>query len=362
VTAAASHPALRTPWCELVGVEWPIVQTGMGWVAYPPLVAATAEAGALGIVASAMMSLDELAKAIAEVRAATTRPFGVNLRADAPDAADRIALMAAEGVRVVSFAQAPKPELIAQAKGAGMVVLCSIGARRHAEKVAGWGADGVIVQGGEGGGHTGQVPTTLLLPQVVDAVGDRLAVIGAGGFFDGRGLVAALAYGAQGIAMGTRFLLTRESPVAQAVKDVYLSKSVTDTVVTTQVDGVPHRVLRTALIEHLERSGSVTALARAARNALAFKRLSGARWPDIVREGLAMRRSQELSLSQVVMAANTPMLIKLAMVDGRPDLGVMASGQVVGVIDDLPSCAELVGRVVSEAVEVLTRLAGAEPR
>jgi NAD(P)H-dependent flavin oxidoreductase YrpB (nitropropane dioxygenase family) len=350
-------PALRTPFCDLVGVDWPIVQTGMGWVAYPALAAATAAAGALGVVASAMMTVDELAKAIAEVKSATDRPFGVNLRADSPDAAERIRLMAGEGVRVVSFAQAPKPELIAQAKEGGMVVVCSIGARRHAEKVAGWGADAVIVQGGEGGGHTGQVPTTLLLPQVVDAVGERLAVIGAGGFFDGRGLVAALAYGAQGIAMGTRFLLTKESPVASAVKEVYLSKSVTDTVVTTQVDGVPHRVLRTQLVDELERSGAVKSLVRAARNALAFKRLSGARWGDIIREGVAMRRSQELSWSQVVMAANTPMLIKLALVDGRPDIGVMASGQAVGVIDDLPSCAELVERIVTQAAEVLARLA-----
>jgi NAD(P)H-dependent flavin oxidoreductase YrpB (nitropropane dioxygenase family) len=351
--------ALRTPFCDLVGAQWPIVQTGMGWVAYPPLAAAAAAAGALGVVASAMMTFDELVKAIAEVQAATDRPFGVNLRADAPDAAARIALMVREGVRVVSFAQAPKPELIAQAKDGGMVVMCSIGARRHAEKVAGWGADAVIVQGGEGGGHTGQVPTTLLLPQVVDAVGDRLAVIGAGGFFDGRGLVAALAYGAQGIAMGTRFLLTRESPVAAAVKDVYLAKSVTDTVVTTQVDGVPHRVLRTELVDALERSGRAASLWRAARNALAFKQLSGAKWADIAREGIAMKRAQELSWSQVVMAANTPMLIKLALVDGRPDIGVMASGQVVGLIGDLPTCAELVARIVGEAMEVLDRLSSA---
>ena len=348
--------ALRTPFCDLVGIDWPIVQTGMGWVAYPPLAAAATAAGALGIVASAMMTFDELVKAIAEVQAATDRPFGVNLRADAPDAAERIALMAREGVRVVSFAQAPRPELIAQAKEGGMVVVCSIGARRHAEKVAGWGADAVIVQGAEGGGHTGQVPTTLLLPQVVDAVGDRLAVIGAGGFFDGRGVVAALAYGAQGIAMGTRFLLTRESPVAAAVKEVYLAKSVTDTVVTTQVDGVPHRVLRTELVDTLERSGRAASLWRAARNALAFKQLSGAKWADIIREGIAMKRAQELSWSQVVMAANTPMLIKLALVDGRPDIGVMASGQVVGLIGDLPPCVELVDRIVAEAVEVLDRL------
>jgi len=355
---ADAHPALHTRLCDLVGVERPIVQTGMGFVAYPPLVAAASAAGALGILAAATMDIEELAKSIAEVKAATDRPFGVNLRADAPDAAQRIDLMGREAVRVASFAQAPKPELITRAKDAGMVVIASIGARRHAEKVAGWGADAVIVQGGEGGGHTGQVPSTLLLPQVVDAVGDQLAVIGAGGFFDGRGLVAALAYGAVGVAMGTRFLLTRESPVGQAVKDVYLSKSVTDTVVTTQVDGVPHRVLRSELVDRLERGGRVSSLSRALRNAVAFHAMSGTRWSDVIREGLAMKKSQELSWSQVVMAANTPMLLKLAMVDGRPDLGVMASGQVVGLIDDLPSCAELVDRIMAEADVTLRRLQG----
>lgn len=350
-------PRLRTALCDLTGAEYPIVQTGMGFVAYPPLVAATSAAGGLGILAAATMGLEELAKAIAEVKASTDRPFGVNLRADAPDAAPRIDLMASEGVRVVSFAQAPRPELIARAKDGGMVVIPSIGARRHAEKVADWGADAVIVQGGEGGGHTGQVPTTLLLPQVVDAVGDRMAVIAAGGFFDGRGLVAALAYGAAGIAMGTRFLLTAESPVGAAVKEFYLAKSVTDTLVTRQVDGVPHRVLRTELVERLEASGGVTSLLRAVNNAWRFQRLSGTPWRSILQEGRAMRKSQELTWSQVVMAANTPMLLRAAMVDGRPDLGVMASGQVVGVIEDLPTCRELIDRIMDEAGAVLGRLA-----
>ena len=236
-----------------------------------------------------------------------------------------------------------------------MVVVPSIGAKRHAEKVAEWGVDAVIVQGSEGGGHTGSVPTSLLLPQVVDTV--DIPVIAAGGFFDGRGLVAALAYGASGIAMGTRFLLTKDSIVPDAVKELYLSRSVNDTVVTTQVDGWPHRVLRTEFVEHLERTGAVTSLPRAVKNAVAFKRLSGTAWSDIVREGMAMKRSQELTWSQVVMAANTPMLLKAAMVDGRPDLGVMASGQVVGLIDELPTAAELINRIIKEAEDVLERLA-----
>ena len=204
------------------------------------------------------MTYDQLGAAIREVRARTDRPFGVNLRADAEDADARVALLIDEGVKVASFALAPREHHVKQLKDAGIAVVPSVGARRHAEKVAAWGADAVIVQGGEGGGHTGPVPTTLLLPQIVDAV--DIPVIAAGGFFDGRGLVAALAYGAAGVAMGTRFLLTQESTVPDTVKRYYLGKSVTDTVVTTRIDGLPHRVLRTDFVDELESGHAITGL------------------------------------------------------------------------------------------------------
>ncbi|GAA0353166.1 nitronate monooxygenase [Actinoallomurus spadix] len=343
---------MRTALTDLTGVRHPVVQTGMGWVAGPRLVSAVANAGGLGILASATMTLDALSAAIHEVRERTEAPFGVNLRADAADAGDRIDLIIREGVRVASFALAPRPEPIARLKDAGVVVIPSVGARRHAEKVAAWGADAVLVQGGEGGGHTGPVATTLLLPQVLDAV--DIPVIAAGGFFDGRGLAAALAYGAAGVAMGTRFLLTSDSPVPDAVKQVYLG--MTDTVVTRQVDGMPHRVLRTDLVDALERSGRLTGLARALRNAARFKRMSGMSWRAMVRDGVALRHGRDLSWSQVLMAANTPMLLKAAMVGGRPDLGVLASGQAVAVIDDLPTCQDLIEGIVTRATDILTAL------
>lgn len=347
---------MRTALTELVGVRYPIVQTGMGYVAGARLTAATSAAGGLGIIASATMSLAELRTAIRAVRERTGAPFGVNLRADAGDAAERVALLIAERVPVASFALAPTRALIERLKEAGVVVIPSIGARRHAEKVAAWGADAVIVQGGEGGGHTGVVPTTLLLPQVVDAV--DIPVVAAGGFFDGRGLVAALAYGAAGVAMGTRFLLTRDSPVGSAVKDLYLAAPVTGTVVTTRIDGVPHRVLRTPFVERLGRGGGVV---RALRSAARFRRLSGTSWPALLREGQALRQGRDLTWAQVLMAANTPMLLRAAMVDGRPDLGVMSAGQVVGLIDDLPSVAELIDRIMTEADATLYRLHGTTP-
>ncbi|TQJ87427.1 nitronate monooxygenase family protein [Streptomyces sp. SLBN-31] len=345
---------MDTALTRLVGIRHPIVQTGMGWVAGPRLVAATANAGALGILASATMTVDRLREAVREVRSRTDAPFGVNLRADAADAGDRVRVMIEEGVRVASFALAPSPGLIAELKEAGVVVIPSIGARRHAEKVAAWGADAVIVQGGEGGGHTGEVATTVLLPQVVDAV--RIPVVAAGGFFDGRGLVAALAYGAAGVAMGTRFLLTSDSTVPDGVKARYLAADVRDVTVTRAVDGLPHRMLRTDLVGALEDAGRARALFHAVRRAAGFRKLSGLTWRHMVRDGLALKHGKELSWSQVLLAANTPMLLKAAMVDGRTDLGVMAAGQVAGVIDDLPSCAELVERIMKEAEEVRERL------
>ncbi|MFE1768780.1 NAD(P)H-dependent flavin oxidoreductase [Streptomyces angustmyceticus] len=347
-------PTIETPLTRLVGVRHPLVQTGMGWVAGPRLVSAVAEAGALGILASATMTVAQLRAAVREVASRTTAPFGVNLRADAGDAGERVRVLVEEGVRVASFALAPSRELIARLKDAGIVVIPSVGARRHAEKVAAWGADAVLVQGGEGGGHTGSVATTVLLPQVVDAV--DIPVVAAGGFFDGRGLVAALAYGASGVAMGTRFLLTSDSTVPRAVQERYLAAGVTDITVTTKVDGLPHRMLRSELVEALERSGRARALLTAVRRAASFRKLSGLSWAQLVRDGLAMKHGRQLTWSQVLLAANTPMLLKASMVDGRTDLGVMASGQVAGLLDDLPACAELVDRIMSEAHAALGTL------
>jgi NAD(P)H-dependent flavin oxidoreductase YrpB (nitropropane dioxygenase family) len=294
----------------------------MGYVSGPRLAAATSDAGGLGVIASATMSLAELEAAIAETAGQTSAPFGVNLRADAPDAAERVKLIIAGRVPVASFAQAPKPELIAALKEAGVVTIASVGARRHAEKAVAWGIDAVIATGSEGGGHVGAVPASLLIPQVAAAV--DVPVIAAGGFFDGRGLVAALAWGAAGIAMGTRFLLTSDSPVPDAVKRLYLAAGLDGTVVTTRVDGVPHRVLRTRMVDRLVSEGMAGGLVRTVRS----------------------RR----------LAATAPVLLRAAMVDGRTDLGLMSSGQVAGLLEDLPSCGELIGAIMRDAETCLDRM------
>ena len=345
---------LRTRATELFGVDYPIVQTGMGWVAGPSLVTGTAAAGGLGILASATMTLDEMDAAIGEVRSRTDRPFGVNLRPDAADLEDRADRLVRVGVRVASFAGPPPASVVQRLRDGGVLVMPTVGARRHAEKMAELGVDVILCQGGEGGGHTGTVPTSLLLPQVLDAV--DVPVIAAGGFHDGRGLAAALAWGADGVAMGTRFLLTAESKVPDAVKDVYLGTPVTGTMVTSSIDGKPQRVIRTPVVDRLVRA-SFTRPFRNAVNAWRFRGLSGMSMAAMLREGLAMRRSQGLTWSQTAMAANAPMLTRATMVRGKVNAGVLPAGQCVGLVDDLPTCAELIDRMVAEAVAALDRLA-----
>jgi len=341
----------RTPLTELTGVAHPIVQTGMGWVAGPRLVSATANAGGLGLLASATMTLEQMEKAILEVQERTEQPFGVNLRADAGDADKRVDVLIRRGVKVASFALAPKEALIKKLKDHGLVVMPSIGAPKHAVKVASWGADLVMVQGGEGGGHTGATPTTLLLPAVLDAV--DIPVVAAGGFFDGRGLAAALAYGAAGIGMGTRFLLTSDSAVPEAVKRHYLTYDMTGTVVTTKADGMPHRLLCTDFVEGLANEGRIARLLRTTARTLEFKRMSGMTWRQLAKDGRAMAHGGDRSWGQTVLAANTPMLLRKGLVEGDLSAGMLASGQAVGVIDDLPSCEELIDRVVARAAAQL---------
>ncbi len=351
---SAAAPGLRTRICDLFGIEVPVVQTGMGWVAGPRLTAATGAAGALGILAAATMTTAELTRAIGEVRSRTDRPFGVNLRSDVADVDERVEVLIRERVPVASFAQAPGERITKRLRDAGVIVVPTVGAPRHAEKVAAWGVHAVIAQGAEGGGHTGVVPTSLLIPAVVDAV--DVPVVAAGGFFDGRGLVAALAWGAEGIAMGTRFLLTAESTVPEATVRRYLAAGLADTVVTRRIDGVPQRVIRTPFVERLERSGRITAVPRTLANAWRFRRLTGRRLSDLVREARALRRRGGRPWAEVLSAANAPMLTRAALVAGEPDAGVLPTGQVVGLIGERPTVAEVIASVVAEAQTTLGRI------
>ncbi len=353
------NSVLHTRICDLFGVKYPVVQTGMGWVSGPRLTAATSAAGGFGILASATLTYAELEAGIAEIRALTDKPFGVNLRTDQDDVERRIDLLIRERIKVASFAQAPTAKAVERLKTGGVLTMPTIGARRHAEKVAKMGVDAVIAQGAEGGGHTGEVPTALLVGEVCRAV--DLPVLAAGGFHDGRGLVAALAYGASGIAMGTRFLLTQESSVPEAVKATYLKTQVTGTVVSRKIDGYPQRVIRTSLVDRLESAGPVRGLWRALQNGIRFQAITQAPILGLLREAAAMRKRLGLAWAQVIMAANAPILTRASMVDGNLEVGILPTGQVVGVIEELPTVEVLLQRIIAEAEVTLGRLQGGRP-
>jgi NAD(P)H-dependent flavin oxidoreductase YrpB (nitropropane dioxygenase family) len=340
---------LATTLTERLGCRAPIIQTAMGWVAEPSLVIASSNAGAFGFLGCAVMTPDEAAAKIKAVREGTDKAFGVNFHSFQPGAEKIVDLILAnrEQVRAVSFGRGPNAKMIARFKDAGILCIPTVGAVKHAVKMAELGVDMVTVQGGEGGGHTGAVPTTVLLPQVLDAV--KLPVIAAGGFADGRGLAAALAYGAVGIAMGTRFLLTRESPVPEAGKAVYLKAGTDDIYVTTRLDGVPQRMVRTPLMDRIERSGTLGMWLRAFEAGLAMKRQTGASWGELIASARAMTSHGQMPFRQAMMAATMPTLIRKAVVEGDVANGVMATGVVGGRIDTLPTCQELVDSIMNEA-------------
>lgn len=348
------HPALDTPLCDLLGVRHPIVQTGMGWVATPELVAATANAGGFGFLAGATLRPRELEPAILRVKELTDRPFGVNFLMEQPNASQVVQAVLDHGIRAVGYHRSPNPALISRLKDAGVICMPTAGAVRHATKAAEMGADVLIAQGGEGGGHTGSVPTSLLVPQIVDAV--DIPVVAAGGFRDGRGLVAALALGAVGIAMGTRFLISEESPVSPAALQRYLQASVDDTIVTREIDGLPQRLIANEFISQLQRATPLKRFKLALRSALVYRRLSEASLLQLLRSGLSMRWSERLTRTQLLMAANAAVLVRKGIIQGDAVNGILPTGQVTGLIDDVPTTAELIERIMAEATATLSTL------
>jgi NAD(P)H-dependent flavin oxidoreductase YrpB (nitropropane dioxygenase family) len=349
---------LATPLTRALGCRLPVIQTAMGWIATPGLVAASSNAGAFGFLAGAVMQPAELGDAIALLRDLTPHRFGVNFHSFQPGAAEIVDTIIAnrDRVRAVSFGRGPDARMIARFRDAGILCIPTVGAVKHAEKMAALGCEMLTVQGGEGGGHTGSVATTVLLPQVLDAV--DVPVVAAGGFADGRGLAAALAYGAAGIAMGTRFLMTRDSPVPDRTKAEYVGAGTGDIVVSTKIDGIPQRMILTPAMRRIEASGRLLMWKRAVEAALEMKRRTGAGFGELLRAARGMTGHGGLTLPQAMMAAAAPVLIQKAVVEGDTEHGLMATGLVGGRLADLPGCADLLATIEHDARARLAALQG----
>ncbi|WP_372240557.1 NAD(P)H-dependent flavin oxidoreductase [Pseudomonas sp. MN1F] len=347
---------MNTALTEALGCRYPVVQTAMGWVSDANLVIATTLAGGFGFLAGATIAANALESEIRKVIDATGGSnFGLNFHMFQDNAAQCVDLAIRYRLRAVSYGRGPDAQTIARFKAAGVLCIPTVGALKHALKAQQLGADLITLQAGEGGGHTGGVPGSILLPQVLAAV--RVPVIAAGGHSTGRGLAAVLAAGASGIAMGTRFLMTRESPTPASTLARYLKVDDPQQVrVTTAVDGMRHRMIENRFINRLEQAGPFGRLRIALASAWQWKQQTGMSLAHMGAVFVRALREDPAALSQVVMAANQPVLLQRSMVDGEPDAGILPSGQVAAAINELLSCREVIDGIVAEANQCLDAL------
>jgi NAD(P)H-dependent flavin oxidoreductase YrpB (nitropropane dioxygenase family) len=315
----------------------------MGWVSTSQLVTASIKAGAFGFLAAAVMSPEECEEEIKLIKYETDKPFGVNIHAFQQGIDKIIDICIDYDVAALSYGRGPSSKIVEKVKVAGLKCVPTIGASKHASKAVKMGADILVCQGQEGGGHTGATPTWLLLAQVINQ-NLGVPVVACGGFKDGRGLAAALTFGADGIAMGTRFMMSSDSPTPDATKAEYIKIPV-----STKLDGLPQRMILNGTLDDLEKSSKLGMLTRAIQNGLKYKSQTGMSMGQTIKTAWGMASKTDMTLGQTMMAGNAPMIIQKAMVEGKPNEGVLPSGQIAGLIDDLPSCSEIVSQIVAEA-------------
>ena len=322
---------MKTRITDLLGIEFPIVQGGMHYVGKAELAAAVSNAGGLGtITALTMQSPEDLTAEIRRCREMTDRPFAVNLTflpaVTPPDYPGYIRAIIEGGIRIVETAGNNPQQVLPVLKQAGIKVIHKCTSVRHALKAEAIGCDIVSVDGFECGGHPGEddIPNMILLPRAADEL--KIPILASGGIADGRSLAAALALGADGVNIGTRFLATVEAPVHEAVKQAIVAASELDTRLVMRPLRNTERVLKNAGVERLLQKE------RALGSAISFA--------DIIDE----------------VAGVYPRV----MVDGELDAGAWSCGLVAGLIHDIPTCAELVARIVSQARRIVReRLAAA---
>ncbi|MFT4936084.1 MAG: enoyl-[acyl-carrier protein] reductase II [Pseudoalteromonas distincta] len=315
---------LHTPLCDLLEIQHPIMQAGMGGVAYAELVAAVCEAGGYGVLGMAGRSPDFIREEMRKVRKLTDKPFGVDLLAASPESLTAsVEIIIEEGASsFIAGLGVPMP-IMEKLKAAGLKVMVVCGAVKHAVKAEQAGCDAVICQGGEGGGHTGLVGTLPLVSQAVEAV--KIPVVAAGGISDGRGLAAALALGAQGVWIGTRFIASTEAHAGQAYREAVVAAQDVDTVRTRCYSGKPMRVMSNPYV---------------------------ADWES---------RPQEIQPFplQAMHSTQTGVMGGIGgQIEGLdPDRSCFAMGQSAGGVHDIKPAAQIVAEMVAEAEAAIDRMA-----
>ncbi|HIV24603.1 MAG TPA: enoyl-[acyl-carrier-protein] reductase FabK [Candidatus Scatomonas pullistercoris] len=305
---------MQTEVTKLLGIEYPIIQGGMAWVAEHHLAAAVSEAGGLGLIGAANAPAEWVREEIRKAKELTDKPFGVNIMLMSPYADDVAKVVAEEGVKVVTTGAGNPGKYLADWKAAGIRVIPVVASVALAKMMERAGADAVVAEGTESGGHIGETTTMVLVPQVVDAV--KIPVIAAGGIADGRGIAAAFMLGAKGVQLGTRFVASQEAVVHQNYKDYIVKAKDIDTRVTGRSTGHPVRVLRNAVTkEYLE----------------------------LEKKGATFEELEHLTVGG----------LRRAVQEGDTRTGSLMSGQIAGMIRDIPTCKEIIGRLVAETDKLM---------
>jgi len=340
---------LQTRITELFKIKYPVLLSGMSWISVPEMVAAVSNAGGLGILATGPMDPEQTRKAIREIRELTDKPFGANATLLFPGAAENAKVLLEEKVPVINFSLGKGDWIVKKAHDYGGKVIATVVNARHAKRAQDYGADGVIATGHEAAAHGEAVTSLVLIPSLVDTI--DIPVIAAGGFADGRGLAAALALGAEGIAMGTRFMTTKESPLHETYQTMSIEKDVTDTLYSDRFDGLYCRVIKTPAAQKAIKRG--LDLPSAFVNSRDIARQLKLPYVKLFLGALA---SGWKNARMLAFMANAFKAIRIATEDGDTERGVLPVGQVTGLIHDIPSVSELLERMVSEAEEARKRL------
>ena len=305
---------MKTELTELLGIEYPIIQGGMAWVAEYHLAAAVSEAGGLGLIGAANAPADWVRDQVRQVKKLTDKPFGVNIMLRSPYADEVAKVIVEEGVPVVTTGAGDPEKYMKMWKDAGVKIIPVVASVALARRMERCGADAVVAEGTESGGHIGETTTLVLVPQVVDAV--SIPVIAAGGIADGRGIAAAFMLGAKGVQMGTHFVATEECHVHQNYKDMILKAKDIDTRVTGRTTGHPVRALRNQMTkEYLKKEA----------------------------EGASFEELEQLTLGG----------LRRAVVDGDVKTGSVMSGQSAGLVKEQMTCAQLIQKLVKETDALL---------
>jgi enoyl-[acyl-carrier protein] reductase II len=335
---------MKTRMTELLGIQHPIMLAGMAFISLPKLVAAVSNAGGIGMLNSVAYTPNQVRDVIRQVKSLTDKPFGVNATLVFPNARENIEVALEEKVPIINYALGKGDWIIKAVHEYGGKVLATVAIEKHARRAEMDGADALVVTGHEAAAHGADTGTLVLIPLIVRQT--KLPIIAAGGFCDGRGLAAALVLGADGISMGTRFMLTQECEMHEKAKELSLKATVDDTICSDKIDGLPGRWLKSPAA--IKMAGGRPSLLQAFSSALRMKNMIKVSLFKLFLGGLKQRGVLDLARQALSLKG-----LRVAIDNGDLETGVLPMSQAIGLIKDSPTCKEVIDRTVAEAQELL---------